>query len=943
MKLPFDRAAAKAACPALDFGGPVDHPFEPFPESALKRSVWDRFERVARNNPRRLATADPDREMTYEQLAAFAGNVRDALGALLPPEPGPVAILLENEARYPGVMLGILAAGHICVPLDADHPAERNLQIAEHAGAIGVVSAGLAAGRARELFPAQVPVLSLRDLPQAPRRRPRRVPEPDDAACIIYTSGSTGVPKGVYQNHRGVLHDVMQSINTAHISAEDRISLMYSQGFIAGLRTTFSALLNGASLHALSPQKLGPHGIIAEIARRKLTCLRGSPSLFRGLADGLSDGQQLDSVRLVLLGGERIDWSDFDLVRRICGPRTQVTVNLGATECWTIHTQWFVDESKRVDGVCMPVGHAIADRPVRLIREDGSEAEPGEIGELAVSSRYNALGYWRAPELTARAFTPDPADPQSRIYRTGDLGRRRPDGLLECVGRKDQQIKISGKRVEPGEVEAALRGCRGVKDAAVLVRSSDPMPPVLTAWVECLPGHNGLLPRHFKAMLYRKLPRHMIPAHISMLPELPRLPSFKVDRIALARLDTERAAEEREKAPDPVLEQTTAIFKSVLDVSQAAPGENLASLGGDSLQAISLALELEQHFGVPVPMEKLEATESIAQLASWIKLEVRRAGRTRRKAASHGTAPPSLPELAETLDRLLQQGDLEAAAAESQRLQSLHPEAVYGSNVRSVLKKLPPIDDSFIPYIEDRTRDLEIVARPGADTVLLVFTGRRDRIGIPLPLAHRWLGRMPASIVYLRDFAMVQYLEGVTAFGKGREATLDGLRALFGRLGARRVLCIGTSSGTMAAMQYGLDLKAEAVVGMGSPINFDREFNMYLNWAGVAARMREQFGNRIIDLRAAYQAADNPPRTLLICADNNWDDRLQFEYMQGARNVQVSMVANSLQHVVTMALLHRDWFEPMLDWLFDPAAPDFPEMVPESTAAEAEIPPEYTT
>jgi non-ribosomal peptide synthetase component F len=297
-------------------------------------------------------------------------------------------------------------------------------------------------------------------------------PKADDLAYIIYTSGSTGTPKGVYQNHRGLLHDIMHCTDTQAISCEDRLALFNSPTNISGLRVGLSALLNGATLDIVNPREMKPAEIAREISDRGITIFRSVPRLFRHVMEGLGENQVLESVRLVVLGGDRVDWRDFELFRRACRPRARFGVHLGATECSTLYLEWYVDESMSWTGP-LPVGRCVPDRKVVLLDESDCPVQDGEVGEFVVSGPYLALGYWQDPALTARLFSTDPVDPQVRFFKTGDLGRRRPDGLFEYVGRKDEQIKLGGHRVDPGEIESVLRQLADVKEAALVVRRNE--------------------------------------------------------------------------------------------------------------------------------------------------------------------------------------------------------------------------------------------------------------------------------------------------------------------------------------------------------------------------------------------------------------------------------------------------------------------------------------
>jgi amino acid adenylation domain-containing protein len=608
-------------CPPMDCGGPVDRPFEPFPYSALEGSIIDRFETTWRRFSTCVAVSDCGRQLTYAELAILVDRIAAAAVAAASDRPGPVAILLPRDVYFPAAMLGVLASGRGYVPLDASNPDERNRLIAIQSRAVAAISAGDLANRVRTLFPRELPIVDIAAIDAVASPKPIARPVADDLAFIVYTSGSTGRPKGAYHNHRNLLHDVMQQTNTLHLDHADRVALLYSPTVIGAIREIMMALLNGASLHILPPQELQPAGLVREIRKRGITILRLVPVLLRRMAEVLGPQQRLDSVRVVGLGSQRVDWSDFDVFRRHFSPEAFLIIGMGATECGGNFCHWFVDERLRTASGRLPIGRVLPDARVTIADEDGRPVADGEIGEFVVASRYVALGYWHEPDLTARAFAVDPGDPESRVFKTGDIGRIRSDGLLEFIGRNDQQIKLRGHRIEIGEIEFALAGCAGVADAAVVVRRNEAgQPRSLTAYVEPNPGIHELQPRDLLSGLMKRLPRYMIPATFHLIDELPRLPNLKIDRVRLAQIEATRAAQIVDPIHDPLIAEVAGIFESVLGTTGATPEDNVSSLGGDSLQAVRVALELETRFRIAIPAAIFESMQTIRELTRWIAI-----------------------------------------------------------------------------------------------------------------------------------------------------------------------------------------------------------------------------------------------------------------------------------------------------------------------------------
>lgn len=576
-------------------------------------TIPDRFEQVARRFPSRIAVHDLERELTYAGLAAEARAAAQAI-ATLDAGPGPVALMAPLDARLVAGFLGTMAAGRAVIPLDPEHPAERNRHIASHGGAVAVLAPSALAAQARALLPAAMPLALLDGSLPALRNLPARA-LPDDPAFVIYTSGSTGAPKGVVHGHRGALACTQALSQVCEMGPEDRLGL-----FFAGTMTTVAlieiAALTGAALHILPAQRLGAEGLVQQIRARELTVLHIVPTLLRRVAETVAGGPRLDCVRVIRLMGDRCEWGDVELIRAAFGPNVRIKVGIASSEVPISYAHWTVDDRLAATGVRLPVGRPAEALNMVLADDQGRPVAEGEIGEAMVTSPHIALGYWREPELSAKAFRAAPKDPSARMFATGDMCRLRPDGLVEFIGRKDELVKLRGHRIEPAEVETAIRACPGVADAALVVRRRpDGQARALVAYVEPQASETGLLPRHLHSMIARKLPAYMVPSVI-YLETLPRLPNFKIDRQGLQQADAARAADLSGRRSDPMLGLVAGAFETVLRCQGATGEDDLLSLGGDSLQALEVMLELERRLGRKIPEDSFRASANLAELAA---------------------------------------------------------------------------------------------------------------------------------------------------------------------------------------------------------------------------------------------------------------------------------------------------------------------------------------
>ncbi|NBC46589.1 MAG: amino acid adenylation domain-containing protein [Gammaproteobacteria bacterium] len=600
----------------LDANGPQDHPFTPFPDSALDGSILDRFRAIADCYASQIAIDDGQRRLTYRALAQWVDRLAGALIQQLPADADPVAIYLDHTAHFPLAMLGVLAAGHAYVPLDVGFPQSRNQHILAHAGLSAIVTDTANAPQAAELLRGGQPLVVLDQLDPIGTQPSDRCTA-DSLAYILYTSGSSGAPKGVYQNHRNLLHDVLQYTNSIHINPDDRLTQLYSGSVNGAIRDIYGALLNGAALHPLAFRHLGAAGLIDALAARRITLYHSVPTVFRHLIAAMAPDQRLAGIRLAYLAGDRVTHDDVDAFQRHFPRDALLYTGIGSTENATLYRQWFIGRDTPRDGATLPVGRAIPERDMVLLDEHDVPVPVGAVGEIVVTSRYLDLGYWRDPELTRRCFSPSPHDPQARVFRTGDLGRLRPDGLLEFLGRKDHQVKIRGYRVELGAIEAAVREQPGIRDAAFVVREQRSDQQRLDAYVLTDQPRRGSVD-HLRQSLRDRLPPHMIPATLTALDAWPLTPNGKLDRAALPLPQLNRATLGTDYiAPRTPTEQALVeLWQEVLQLNEPLGiHDDFFALGGHSLLVTQVLGRIVGLFELEISLRAFFAAPTIAALA----------------------------------------------------------------------------------------------------------------------------------------------------------------------------------------------------------------------------------------------------------------------------------------------------------------------------------------
>jgi amino acid adenylation domain-containing protein len=594
--------------------------FEYFERAEIEQSIPDRFAFQVAKYSQKIAIKSSKHEWSYERLNRNANRVARLILRKRGEGQERVALLFEHDAPMIAALLGTLKAGKSYVPLDPAYPVERLAHILKDSQAGALVTNNRNLATARELCCNGLRLINIdgvewNDPDRETESDVNLSPDPRDLAYLLYTSGSTGQPKGVMQNHRNVLHFIRAYTNNLHLSASDHLTLLSSYCFDASVMDIFGALLNGATLHTIDIKAEGLGGLADRLSREGISIYHSTPSVYRYFLGSLAADRRLSTVRLVVLGGEAVNRADVELYQKHF-PKECLFVNgLGPTEA-TVSLQYFVDHKTRVTGQSVPVGYPVADTEVLLLNEAG---QPAALrGEIALNCEHVALGYWRNTKATLAAFSSDPLSLNRRIYRTGDMGRRLPDGAIVFEGRKDSQVKIRGFRVELGEIEIALAKHAAVRDNVVVTRRNE-AGEQLIAYVVIAPaqttGENEL-----RDFLRQKLPEYMIPVSFVELESLPLTASGKLNRRALPEpKDLQTRMQSVSPQPKTSVEKALArLWSDLLGAKQPGVNDNFFELGGHSLLAVRLFAQIEKQFAKRLPLATLFKAPTIAQLAALI-------------------------------------------------------------------------------------------------------------------------------------------------------------------------------------------------------------------------------------------------------------------------------------------------------------------------------------
>jgi amino acid adenylation domain-containing protein len=596
-------------------------PSSPLPQ---RESIKELFEEQAAQTPTAPAVWFDGEQLSFDQLNKRANRIAWLLRELGVGPGAFVGILMEKSLDLVPAVLGVLKAGGAYIPLDPLYPAERIEFMVGDAEPRIVLTQLAHLGKFSGESPPRIALDRANVLEGLPEDDPPAAACGDDLAYAIYTSGSTGQPKAAIVANRSLASAYFAWERAYRLRSLSAHAQMASFSFDVFTGDLIRSLLAGAKL-VLCPidTVVDPAALYDLILAQGIDAAEFVPATASLLLEYAErEGKTLEHMQLVVVGSEAWRTDMYARFKQVCGGRTRLINSYGLTEA-TIDSTWFEAsaDTELVPGRFVPIGRPLDNTRVYIL-DSALEPQPiGIPGELCVGGVAVARGYLNRPELTAQRFLPDPftSESDALLYRTGDLARWLTDGTIDFLGRTDRQIKIRGFRIEPGEIEAMLEQRAEIRAAAVVERLDPRGNPRLIAYLEAK-GHCATA-AELREFLAELVPNYMIPSAYVPVERLPLTPNGKVDVDALPEPHWETvSAAEQFVAPHSEMERLiTAIWSSLLSVSEIGIHDNFFALGGHSLLAMQVMSRLRSELDVSLPLRAIFDAPTVRQLASEVE------------------------------------------------------------------------------------------------------------------------------------------------------------------------------------------------------------------------------------------------------------------------------------------------------------------------------------
>ncbi|MCR8645950.1 amino acid adenylation domain-containing protein [Paenibacillus sp. N1-5-1-14] len=559
----------------------------------IYKSISQLFEEQVNKTPGRTAVSFGQQALSYEELNEKANQV--AWGLVhrgMKPEQC-IGILSDPSLEMMIAILGVLKAGCAYVPISTTYPEERIKYIVKDSALEMIISTK----EKIEIEGYSGKWLAVEDVLKKIEfvDNPAIIVCPEHLAYVIYTSGTTGYPKGVMIENRNVINLVCSLHETIYQSDDQplHVALVAPFVFDASVQQMFAALLGGYHLHIV-PEEVRVDGrkLLAFYNHYQIDVSDGTPAHMKLLIrDECTLGQEIH-VKHFIIGGEQLS---SDVIRALYVhfqmEQTQITNIYGPTECCVDVSSYSVSRESLNQYTILPIGTPLQNSSLYIMNKKMQLMGIGEVGEICISGANVGRGYLNQPALTEASFIPNPFIPSQRMYKTGDLGRRKKNGIVEVLGRDDDQVKIRGYRIEMGEIEAQIRRFPSVKEAVVLARAGKDSDRYLCGYYV---ANDRIDSNEMRVHLSRILPNYMVPSYFVQLDRIPLSHNGKINRNELPEPMLNSESSSAFAPPETEKEiQLAGVWSEILGVETVGRYDNFYALGGDSIKAIQIAYMIQ--------------------------------------------------------------------------------------------------------------------------------------------------------------------------------------------------------------------------------------------------------------------------------------------------------------------------------------------------------------
>ncbi|WP_083208845.1 non-ribosomal peptide synthetase [Brevibacillus laterosporus] len=586
----------------------------------FEQTIQERFYEQASKYPSKIAISMGEQSLTYEEVNHASNQVAHYLRftGMRPQEK--VAILLDRSIESIIAMLGILKAGGAYVPIDTGYPKDRIEYILEDSQTSYMITRDAHMKGLSRYTGVIVGMEDVYELGQTNHVEPLNTAE--DIAYVIYTSGSTGKPKGTLLRHRGVLNLIQWRKDQFQVNCEDTFVQFASFSFDTSVSEIFSALLHGARLHILSEDERYSVSAYALAVQKVQATITDVPIVFfHNVIASLSntEAEMVKTLRMMMVGGEALPAESVRAWHNRFGQQTLIINEYGPTEA-TVSATFYPIHRIEPEQKNVPIGKPLANTKIHILHSQKTPCPIGAIGEIYIESVGLSPGYWNQEKKNEEVFISNPFTHQfaDRLYRTGDLARWLPDGNIEFVGRRDDQIKIRGYRVELGEIEETLLQHSLIHQSVVLAVDSGAEKVLVSYYTTN--SQQEIQASELNSYLSGTLPEYMLPRHYLHLEELPLTPNGKVDRKSLMQNSPHFVKKERSfTKPETELQiEIAQIWEQVLDVKPVGLEDDFFELGGHSLKIMPVLVQLKPKYPM-IRIQDFFKFRTVAKLAQYLE------------------------------------------------------------------------------------------------------------------------------------------------------------------------------------------------------------------------------------------------------------------------------------------------------------------------------------